>query len=149
MGRIVIDLPENILYAAELMVRVADLNYGGHVGNDSILRLMQEARVLYYRSLGFQDEVSIEGRVGQIITDATVVFKSESFLGDVLVVYLGIDEFNKYGFTLYYRIVNKGNGREVARGKTGILCFDYDRRKVVSIPQKFLEKLNGKQHNNP
>ena len=52
MARLSIELPEHFKYTAELPVRVSDLNYGGHVGNDSILTIMQEARVIYYRSLG-------------------------------------------------------------------------------------------------
>ena len=144
MARIEIDIPEKIIYSAELAVRVSDLNYGGHVGNDAILRLVQEARVLFYRSIGIADELSLEGKVGQIITDAVVLYKSESFLGDVLVINVAVAGFNKYGFEMYYQVINKENQKEVARARTGILCFDYDRRKVVSIPQTFLEKLNGK-----
>lgn len=141
MARVEIEMPEKYIFRAELPVRVSDINYGGHVGNDSILGLMQEARVLFYRSLGIRDEVSIDGRVGQIITDASVVYKSEAFLGDILEFQLGVSDLSKYGFNMYYLIANKESGKEVARGKTGILCFDYERRKVVSIPQTFLDKL--------
>lgn len=144
MARVEIEMPEKFLFRAELPVRVGDLNYGGHVGNDAMLGLMQEARVLFYRSLGIRDEVSIDGSVGQIITDASLVYKSESFLGDILLIDLGASGFNKYGFNMYYLVSNRETGKEVARGKTGILCFDYERRKVVSIPQPFLDKLNGK-----
>jgi acyl-CoA thioester hydrolase len=143
MGRIIIDLPENRVFATELTVRVADLNYGGHVGNDSILALMQEARVAFYRSLGFKDEVSLEGSVGQIISDAAIQYKSESFLGDVLIITIFLAEFNKYGFDMFYQMITKETGKEVARGKTGIVCFDYDKRKVASIPTGFSEKLKG------
>lgn len=144
MARMEIDLPDKFIYQTELAVRASDINYGGHVGNDAILSLIQEVRILFYRSLGIRDEVSIEGKVGQIITDASLIYKSESFLGDVLVFEIAISGYNKYGFDMYYQIFNKETGREVARGRTGILCFDYERRKVVSIPQTFLDKLHGK-----
>jgi YbgC/YbaW family acyl-CoA thioester hydrolase len=141
MARITIDLPEKFRFSTELTVRASDLNYGGHVGNDSILTIMQEARIHFYRSLGFKDEISFEGSVGQIITDAAVVFKSESFLGDVLLINIGMKDFNKYGFDMVYVIKNKHNGLDVAVGKTGIVCFDYQRRKVASIPQALLNAL--------
>jgi acyl-CoA thioester hydrolase len=143
MARIHIDFPPKIIFTTEIPVRVSDLNYGAHVGNDSILSIMQEARVIFYRSLGVKDELNIEGRIGQIITDAGIQYKSESFLGDVLSAQIGISDFNKYGFDMYYVLTNKSNGKEVARGKTGIVCFDYDRRKISLIPEKFLEKLNS------
>ena len=143
MARIQIDLPEKMIFDTELDVRVSDINYGGHAGNDSILGLMQEARVRFYRSLGILSEVRIEGEIGQIITDAALVYKSESFMGDSLKIRIGVADFNKYGFDMYYQILNSQTGKEVARGKTGILCFNYATRKVTSVPPGFFQKLNN------
>lgn len=143
MPRIHISLPENFNFSCELPVRVSDLNYGGHVGNDAILTIMQEARVLYYRQLGFKSEISLEGTIGQVIADAAVVYKSESFLGDVLIIEIAATDFNKYGFDLVYRLTNKATGRDVAHGKTGIVCFDYERRKMASVPHKLLQALKN------
>lgn len=141
MPRIHISLPETFTFSCELPVRVSDLNYGGHVGNDSVLTLMQEARVLYYRYLGFQNEISLEGAIGQVVADAAVVYRSESFLGDVLIIEIAATDFNKYGFDLVYRLFNKATGKEVARGKTGIVCFDYEKRKMVALPDRLKQKL--------
>lgn len=139
--RIHLDLPDKFIFSCSVPVRVSDLNYGGHVGNDSVLTLMQEARTLFYRHLGFESEVKLEGTVGQIISDAVVVYKSESFLGDVLQIQVAVTEYNKYGFDLVYLITNQQTGKEVARGKTRVVCFDYGKRKVASVPQKLLEAL--------
>jgi acyl-CoA thioester hydrolase len=141
MARITIELPSDFLFTAEIAVRASDLNYGNHVGHDSILTIMQEARLLFYRQLGFKNELSFEGPVGQVISDAVLVYKSESFLGDILICKIAAADFNKYGFDLLYLLTNKETGKEVARGKTGIVCFDYDKRKVASVPQVLLEKL--------
>lgn len=143
MARIEIQLPEKFIFHTEIGVRVSDLNYGNHVGNDSILTLMQEARTLFYRSMGFESEVRLEGMIGQIVSDAAIVYKAESFLGDTLKVEIAVGDLNKYGFDLYYRITNKATGKEVAHGKTGIVCFDYSKRKMVSIPEKLVEKLKS------
>ena len=110
MARIHLSLPDKFLFRTEIPVRASDLNYGGHVGNDTMLTLLQEARVQFYRSLGFTNEVSFEGTVGQIISDAAVIYKSESFLGDVLVVQLAPIEFNNYGFDILYLVTNKETG---------------------------------------
>jgi YbgC/YbaW family acyl-CoA thioester hydrolase len=141
MPRIHIDLPKQFSFSCELPVRVSDLNYGGHVGNDSILTLMQEARVLYYRHLGFNSEISLQGTIGQIIADAAVVYKAESFLGDVLVIEIAATDFNKYGYDLVYRLTNKTSGKEVARAKTGIVCFDYEKRKMAGVPERLRKAL--------
>jgi acyl-CoA thioester hydrolase len=141
MARITIDLPDKFTYSTDLVVRASDLNYGGHVGNDSILTIMQEARIQFYKSLGFKDELSFKGRIGQIITDASVVYKSESFLGDILTIKIGVKDFNKYGFDMVYAIYNKQTDREVALGKTGIVCFDYEKRKIAMIPDLLLKAV--------
>lgn len=131
------------MFTTELTIRASDLNYGNHVGHDSILTLMQEARINFYRSIGFQNELSFEGAVGQIIADATVQYKSESFLGDVLIVRIAVDDITKYGFDMLYQIENKSTGKEVARGKTGIVCFNYDLKKVASIPESLGKHLKN------
>jgi acyl-CoA thioester hydrolase len=141
MPRIQISLPPTVLFTAEVQVRISDINYGGHVGNDSILTIMQDARLIFYRAKGFKNEISFEGSVGQIIADASVQYKAESFLGDQLLINIFVDEITKYGFDMLYQIINKENGKEIARGKTGIVCFDYQKRKVASIPESLLAIL--------
>lgn len=143
MPRLQLDFPDETKFTCELTVRAADLNYGNHLGNDSILTLMQEARIQFYRSLGYRNELSFEGTIGHIVADAAVVYKSEAFLGDVLVIEVALTDFNKYGFDMFYRLRNKETGKDVAIGKTGIVFFDYEKRKVASIPAGFLEKIKS------
>lgn len=144
MARIQIDLPDAFIFKTEIVVRAADVNYGGHVGNDTLLTLMQEARIRFYRAQGFKDEISFEGSIGQIIADVAVQYKAESFLGDILVFEIAIADITKYGFDMIYRIHNKQTRIEVARGKTGIVCFDYAKHKVASIPLSLLAKIESK-----
>lgn len=142
MARLHLDLPEDFIYSTSLTVRVNDLNYGGHVGNDNMLVLMQQARINFYRANGFKDEVSFEGSVGQIIADALVIYKAEAFLGDSLTIQLAVNDINKYGFDILYLVTNQALGKEIARGKTGIVCFDYDKRKVAAIPERLLSVIS-------
>lgn len=143
MARLQLILPTEVKFACELTVRAADLNYGNHVGNDSILTIMQEARILFYRSLGYKNELNFEGSIGHIVSDAAVVYKSEAFLGDILTIQISLSDFSKYGFDMYYRITHKTTDKEVAIGKTGIVFFDYDKRKVAGIPATFMEKISS------
>ena len=142
MARLHLDLPDQFIYSTDLTVRVNDLNYGAHVGNDNMLVLMQQARINFYRAHGFKDEVSFEGSVGQIISDALVIYKAEAFLGDVLNIQIAVTDINKYGFDMMYHVSNKESGKEIARGKTGIVCFDYEKRKVAAIPERLLSIIS-------
>lgn len=143
MPRLQLDFPAEVRFTCELSVRASDLNYGNHVGNDSILTIMQEGRIQFYRSLGYQNELHFEGQVGHLVADSAIVYKSEAFLGDVLRIDIAISDFNKYGFDMYYRLRNKATGKDVAIGKTGMVFFDYEKRKVSSIPAGFLEKVKS------
>ncbi len=141
MSRVQIEIPEKIIFETALTVRVADINYGGHVGNDTMLSLMQEARTQLYRSLGYENELSFEGTVGQVIGDAALVYRAEAFLGDILLIQIAIGDFTKYGFDLFYLVTRKEDNKPVAKGKTGIVCFDYLTKKVASVPDTLKAKL--------
>ncbi len=141
MARVSIELPDSFIFRTQIPVRASDLNYGNHVGHDRILSLVQEARIQLYRQLGFKNELNFDGPIGQVIADAVVVYKSEAFLGDVLICSLGVTDFHKYGFDMVFLLVNESTQKEIARGKVGIVCFDYDARKIAHVPPVLLNKL--------
>ena len=129
------DLPNKFVFSTEIPLRVSDINYGGHLGHDSVLTLTHEARVRFLAKHGFT-EMDVYG-TGLIISDAIIVYKSEAFWGEVVKVQIALGEFGKYGFDFIYRISEKKTKREVARVKTGMVFFDYKKRKVARVPPKF------------
>lgn len=141
MARIKIELPDKFDFNTVLKIRITDLNYGGHVGNEVLLGLMHESRMQYLFALGYSNEInSIEG-LGLIQADAAIVYKSETFYGESLLVEIAANDFTKYGFDFVYKFSKPDKNEEVARGKTGLVCFDYSTRKVATIPMSFREKF--------
>lgn len=136
MARVKVDLPEQFLFSTEIPLRIGDINYGGHLGNDAVLSLVHEARVRFLNQYGWT-ELNIEGR-SIIMTDAVAVYKSEAFYGDTIVIEIVLSDITSTGCDVLYRLSNKERGKEVARVKTGIAFFDYRNRKVVEAPEKFL-----------
>jgi acyl-CoA thioester hydrolase len=135
MSRVNIDLPSTFLFTTELTVRITDINYNGHLGNDAVLSLVHEARMRFLRHFGFT-ELDIAG-VGIIMADSAVIYRSEAFQGDILVIDIAVDDIRPTGCDLLYRLAQKSSGREVARVKTGIVFFDYSHRKIVPMPEQF------------
>ena len=135
MARIKIHLPKKFAFHTDIAIRISDINYGNHLGNDDVLRLIHEARVRYLRQYGFA-ELDICG-VGLMIADAAVIYKSQGFYGDQLRIEVTTAEPARYGCDLYYRITNIDSGKEVARAKTGIVFFDYAGNKLVDMPDEF------------
>jgi len=132
-------MPERYAFNTQIPVRIYDVNYGNHLGNDAIVSIMQEARLQFLKSIGCS-ELDLFG-ASLIQADTTVVYKSEGFYGDVLTVDVQPAEFTKAGFDLYYRIINQ-NDKLVANAKTGMVCFDYNARKIVPVPEKFSQLFN-------
>lgn len=139
MARIKIEMPSTFIFTTEIPVRIGDVNYGGHVGNDAILSIMHEARLLFFNHFGYS-ELDLGG-VSTIMADCAIVYKGESFHGDTLRIGVTAAEPTKYGFDLYYDIRKNAENLAVAEGKTGIVCFDYSVRKVASLPEEVKVKF--------
>ncbi|WP_018718962.1 acyl-CoA thioesterase [Arhodomonas aquaeolei] len=139
MARLKLPLPERFAFCHELDVRVTDLNFGGHMGNEMVLVYAQEARAALLRHHGYS-ESDIEG-LGIIVADAVVVFRAEAFANDPLRIHVALDDFNRYGCDILYRLEHAGDGHEIARAKTGIVFFDYSERRIARAPQAFVERF--------
>lgn len=143
MARVKISLPEQFKFSTQIPIRIQDVNYGGHVGNDAILSIMHEARLQFLNSIGCT-ELDAYG-VGMIMSDVAIVYKGEGFRGDVFIVEVTADELSPFGFELLYRLSTERKGKKlpIAEGKTGMICFDYSQRKVARMPDILKEKLIG------
>jgi YbgC/YbaW family acyl-CoA thioester hydrolase len=141
MERIKIHLPETFIFSTKLVIRITDLNYGGHVGNDAFLSLIHEARQQFLKSHNYS-ELNFEG-VGLIMADAAIEFKKELSYADEITISVAANGFEKYGFDLYYKLELQTETKEVLAGKakTGMLCFDYVNKKLVAIPKNALDNL--------
>lgn len=143
MARIKLALPDQFSFTTTIPVRITDINYGGHLGNDAVLSLMHEARMQFLSHHGYS-ELSIEG-VGMIMSDVAIEFKNEAFYGEVLTAAVTAEEFSRVGFELYYRFTKLSNDKEVvvALAKTGMVCYDYAKKKVAQLPDRAKEKLSS------
>jgi acyl-CoA thioester hydrolase len=54
---------------------------------------------------------------------------------------MGATDLSRKGFDVVWSMNERTTQREVARGKTGIVFFDYDARKVALMPTAFRDKL--------
>ncbi len=141
MPRPRIALPESFPFSTEIPVRVADLNYGGHLGNDAVLSIVHEARVRFLRRHGFTE--GDIGGPGILMTDAAVVYAAQGFWGDPLTVEVAVTDLSRCGCAFVYRLSNRLSGREIARARTGIVFFDYRADRIVRVPDAFAARCAG------
>ena len=143
MARIHIAVPERFPFATEITLYLSHMNYGNHLDNALLLTVVSEARVRFLKSLGYT-ELDVEG-VGIIVADAALQYKSEGLHGETMRVEMAAEDLGNYGCDLVWRMSETHTGREVARGKTGVLFFDYGPRKVSAVPAGFLRAIAAQQ----
>ena len=144
MARIKLTLPEHKIFTTKIAVRITDINYGNHLGNDALVSMLHEARMQWLTSLNYT-ELNIKN-ASLIMADLAVEYKSESYYGDVFLIDIFIGEITKVSFEIFYNIytMRKGESILIAKAKTGMVCYDYDAKKVVNIPEEFALLINGK-----
>ena len=138
MPRIKLKLPKEYHFRTKLKVRIYDLNYGAHMGNDSILSIVHEARVQFFQSLNLKEK-DFYG-LSLLMADSAVVYKKEGFYGDELDIKIAVSEFYNYGFELFYLV--KNGDYEIARVKTGLVCYDRSKNKIAQTPLDFVNNFS-------
>lgn len=142
MARIQLHTPAHLPFRTRIPLRITDMNYGNHLGNDVVLSLMHEVRAQYLASFGYT-ELDAAG-VSIIMGDCAIVYKSQGFYGQALIAECGAADLQRVSFDLHYRFTIEGENKVLAEAKTGIVCFDYNAQRVVSLPVALRDHLaNG------
>jgi len=136
MSRIKLEVPKQFHFSTTITVRVTDLNYGGHMGNDALLSLMHEARYRFLQKWGYT-EMNLEG-ANLIMADVGIQYKAEAFAGDELKFEMTAYDFSVTSFDLFYYITRVSDGKAVALGKTNMVCYSYEEKKMKEVPQQFI-----------
>ena len=143
MERIKINIPDHFTFSTNIKIRITDINYGDHVGNDSFLSLVHEARLQFLQSNGFS-EMDVMG-IGLIMADAGIEFKKEMVYGDTVKISVAATNFDRIGFDIFYLLEVEKDGIKniTGKAKTGMMCFDYANKKKAALPTEAIEKLQS------
>jgi acyl-CoA thioesterase FadM len=140
MARLKLDFPEDqYCHSTHLTVRVTDINAANHLGNDSMISMISEARARFLFDFGISE--SRDGGPGIIVTDLATTYRSEAHARDQLLFETGVMDFNRYGGDIIFRITRPRDGALVAMAKSGFVFFDYRERRVVPMPESFHRKF--------
>ena len=142
MERIKLNLTQNFSFSTTIIIRITDLNYGGHVGNDTFLSLIHEARQQFLKHHGYT-ELKFAG-TSLIMADAAIEFKKELLYGDAVKVWVSATGFDKIGFDLHYLLEVEKDGKITLAGKakTGMMCYDYSVNKRITVPEEAVKTLS-------
>ena len=133
--RVKLEIPNFFHFETKLNIRVSDLNYGGHLGNDSFLSLAHEARVQFFNSIQMTER-EFFGR-SLIMADSVVIYKSQGFLGDEINIKISIVNCSSHGFQLFYLLQKKGKKLDLAHIQTSMVFYNYNEEKIMPFPKEF------------
>jgi acyl-CoA thioesterase FadM len=141
MARLQLIFPEEQYYfSTQLTVRVTDINGANHLGNDSMISMISEARARFLYEFGIR-ETGSDG-IGIIVTDLATTYKAEAHARDQLLFEVGVMDFNSYGGDITFRISRPADQTLVAMAKSGFVFFNYQQSKVVPMPEEFKAKFS-------
>ncbi|MDH2296579.1 acyl-CoA thioesterase [Cobetia sp. 29-18-1] len=120
MDRIRLEFPvSRLVHRHPMTIRVSDINYGQHLGHDSVVSLAHEARGQAWQALGFP-EWNIDGLMS-IVADLAVQYQGEGRLGDALVVETAIDSVSGKGLGVHHRLLRISDDTVLATLRVGLV----------------------------
>ena len=141
MSRLNIEIPVNELSHVRIPVRISDINYGNHLGNDAIVSIIHEARVQFLQSHSFTELDA--GGISLIMKDLQVNYLNESFYGDMLEVVIGCNEISAVSFQLVYRVLTHRHEKviDIAHASTQLVGYNYNTRRLTKLPDALVSIL--------
>jgi acyl-CoA thioester hydrolase len=124
-------MPIDCVYRHRLSVRFRDCDAMGHVNHAVYFTYLEQCRLTYWREL--TGTPSPHTRV--IIARAECDYRSPAYFGDELEIRLNVAEIGRSSFTLVYEIVNVGDERLIANGKTVMVSYDYTAGASTPLPE--------------
>ncbi|MDD3846507.1 MAG: thioesterase family protein [Syntrophorhabdaceae bacterium] len=122
-----------------------DINYGGHLGNDSLVTLAGTARAQMFHSMGFSEGDLGDGKTGIIMADLAVNYRAEAFIFDEIHIDTHIGEMRSGGFRIFHRVMKADT--LIALTEAGVVTFDYTTHRIAHVPEVFtktVEKIQNK-----
>ncbi len=141
MPRVKNELKETYEFSCVIEIRMADINIGGHVGNSQMIAITHDARIKLFKELGLVELDLGDGTTGMVVADISANFKAEIFLDDYVIVRSHVGEIEKNGFRLFQCV--ECNGKAAALIETGIVAFNFEKRKASALPEAFKKRLQG------
>lgn len=124
-----------------IQIRFADIDMLKHVNNACFPTYMEIARINF-----FSDAIAGKhdwSKIGLILARYEIDFIKPILLTDKLFVEITVSQLGKKSIVLDYNFISEEENESTlkAKGKTVMVCFDYQNENSIEIPPVWLEKL--------
>ncbi|RLV58375.1 thioesterase [Parashewanella curva] len=127
-------------FTVDLSVRVADLNYGNHLGYNGLVSLLHHARLEYFKHFGI-NELDVDGATAYI-KQLKVDYQGEAFLHDVLHFQYRVFETTRAVCTFEALITKNDDHAPVAHAFETMILLDNQTKKVVKNSNGFAKLID-------
>ncbi len=115
-------------------VRYGDIDPQGHLNNARYMTYFEQARVVYIQHLGLWDAKSFQ-ELGIILANAQVTYLSAVRMDQQVRVGVRVTRLGEKSFVMEYRLEDTPTQKELARGSTVLVAYDYQNSQPIPIPE--------------
>jgi len=123
-------------------VRFSETDALGHVSNISYFIYLEEARIEFFRELGF--EMALD-KWSVIMISANCVFYKQAYFDQRLKVTSFVTKIGNSSFKIGHRITDAETDELIAEGDAGAVYFDFNSQKSEPLPESIRAKLEMHQ----
>ncbi|MCB8945684.1 MAG: acyl-CoA thioesterase [Ardenticatenaceae bacterium] len=109
----------------------------GHVNNVTFFMFLETARIKYVSHLWATPNI-MDAPI--ILAQANCTYVAPAFLGENLVVGVGVTRLGNKSFDLAYRI-DADNGRHIATAHTTQVTYNYHTQQTIPIPNLLRQRI--------
>jgi acyl-CoA thioester hydrolase len=121
-----------------VQVRFSETDALGHVNNTSYFIYLEEARIKFLQSLGY--DMSMENW-RFILASTTCNFVGQAYFLQTLKIYTSVGNIGTKSFELHHRILDEKTENVIAEGTAILVYFDYHEQKSKPIPELLRTEL--------
>jgi acyl-CoA thioester hydrolase len=122
----------------DLAPRFRDTDAMGHINNAVYVTYLEVARQVYWRAFSGDEDYR---RVPFILAGVHIDFRSEALVNEVLEMGIRCEWIGNKSFAFGYEIREKRSGRLVVEATSVQVCYDYEARRSIPVPDDLRGKL--------
>jgi acyl-CoA thioester hydrolase len=124
----------------ELDVAWGDMDSYAHVNNVVYFRYFENARVEYFRRIGWWEYLEQTG-IGPIVGSTNARFRRPVKYPDTLRAGAKVISFGTDRFTIRHVLVSRTTGEMVTEGEAVVVCIDYRSNAKVVVPDVLRRRI--------
>src|SRR2546423_5165076 len=117
-----------------------DMDSFGHVNNVVYFRYFENARVEYFRRIGWWASMAETG-IGPIVGATQARFRRPVKYPDILRAGAKVVSFGADRFTIRHVLVSRTTGEPVTEGDAVVVCIDYRANAKVPVPDELRKRI--------